>query len=48
MATPWATSRVREPSRYLAMMKTGVPTFTCWKSHSASGIRMRMQPCEAE
>ncbi len=33
---------------YLSMMKTGVPIFTCWKSHSASGIRMRMQPCEAE
>ena len=29
-------------------MKTGVPTFTCRKSHSASGIRIRMQPCEAE
>ena len=36
------------PHDYLSMMKTGVPTFTCWKSHSASGIRMRMQPCEAE
>src|SRR6476659_4760470 len=30
------------------MMKTGVPIFTCWKSHSASGMRMRMQPCDAE
>ena len=29
-------------------MKTGVPTSTCSKSHSASGIAMRMQPCEAE
>ena len=41
-----------EPStrrhRYLLMMKTGVPTSTCWKSHSASGMRMRMQPCDAE
>ena len=29
-------------------MKTGVPTLTCRNSHSASGIRIRMQPCEAE
>ena len=33
---------------YLLTMKTGVPISTCWNSHSASGIRMRMQPCEAE
>ena len=32
----------------LGTMKTGVPTSTRWKSHSASGISMRMQPCEAE
>ena len=29
-------------------MNTGVPSFTRWNSHSASGMRMRMQPCEAE
>jgi hypothetical protein len=33
---------------YLETMKTGVPTFTCVKSHSASEIRMRTHPCEAE
>jgi hypothetical protein len=33
---------------YAATMKTVVPTETWLKSHSASGIRMRMQPCEAE
>ena len=34
--------------RHFETMKTGVPTFTCWNSHSASEIRMRMQPCETE
>jgi hypothetical protein len=29
-------------------MNTGVPTFTWLNSHSASEMRMRMQPCEAE
>src|SRR5215211_7615964 len=29
-------------------MMTGVPTRTCVNRNSASGIRMRMQPCEAE
>ena len=29
-------------------MKTGVPTSTWSNSHSASGMYMRMQPCEAE
>ena len=42
----------REPSAiphdYLLTMKTGVPISTCWNSHSASGIRIRMQPCDAE
>jgi hypothetical protein len=33
---------------YLRTMKTGVPTVTRWNSHSASVIRIRMQPCEAE
>ena len=33
---------------YFETMKTGVPTSTCWNSHSASEIRMRIQPCEAE
>ena len=36
------------PHRYLLTMKTGVPISTCWNSHSASGMRMRMHPCEAE
>ena len=31
-----------------ATMKTGVPTVTWLKSHSASGMCIRMQPCEAE
>ena len=34
--------------RYFAMMKTGVPISTWRNSHSASGMRIRMQPCEAE
>jgi len=29
-------------------MITGVPTWTWLKSHSAEGMNMRMQPCEAE
>jgi hypothetical protein len=29
-------------------MNTGVPTSTRWKSHSASEIRMRTHPCDAE
>jgi hypothetical protein len=29
-------------------MKTGVPIATCSKSHSASVIRIRMQPWETE
>src|SRR5436190_12946947 len=29
-------------------MKTGVPTCTWLKSHSASEMSMRMQPCDAE
>ena len=29
-------------------MNTGVPTFTWLKSHSAEGIAIRIQPCEAE
>jgi hypothetical protein len=33
---------------YAATMKTGVPTSTRSKSHSASHTRMRMHPCEAE
>jgi hypothetical protein len=35
-------------TRYAPMMKTGVPIRTCWNIHSASGIAMRMQPCETE
>ena len=33
---------------YAATMKTVVPTVTWLKSHSASGMCIRMQPCEAE
>ena len=33
---------------YADTMKTGVPTSTWSNSHSASGMRIRMQPCEAE
>ncbi len=33
---------------YASVMTTGVPSLTWWKSHSASGMCMRMQPCEAE
>ena len=29
-------------------MRTGTPSRTCWNSHSASGMRRRMQPWEAE
>src|SRR3954468_1410110 len=29
------------------MIHTGEPTRTCVNSHSASGMRMRMQPCDA-
>jgi hypothetical protein len=29
-------------------MNTGVPICTRWNSHSASGMRIRMHPCEAE
>jgi hypothetical protein len=29
-------------------MKTGVPTLMRVKSHSASGIRIRTHPCDAE
>ena len=32
----------------LSVITTGAPISTWWKSHSASGICMRMQPCEAE
>jgi hypothetical protein len=31
-----------------SVITTGVPSCTWWKSHSASGMCMRMQPCEAE
>ena len=34
--------------RYAETMKTGVPMWTWSKSHSASGICIRMQPWEAE
>ena len=35
-------------SPQLFVMTTGVPSSTWWKSHSASGICIRMHPCEAE
>ena len=38
----------RGAARSTEMMNTGVPIFTRWNSHSASGMRMRMHPCEAE
>ena len=31
-----------------SVMTTGVPSCTWWNSHSASGMCIRMQPCEAE
>src|ERR671934_2003668 len=30
------------------MITTGVPISTCSKSHTASGMCIRMQPCDAE
>ena len=30
------------------VMTTGVPISTCVNSHSASGMCIRMQPCDAE
>ena len=36
------------PGAHAATMKTVVPIWTRLKSHSASGIRIRMQPWEAE
>jgi hypothetical protein len=38
----------RLSGRYAAVMTTGVPTWTWSKSQVASGMRMRMQPCDAE
>jgi hypothetical protein len=35
-------------SAYAETITTGVPTETWPNSHSASGIRIRMQPCDAE
>src|SRR6202008_165336 len=36
------------PGDQAGTMKTGVPTCTWLKSHSADGMNMRMQPCGAE
>ena len=41
-------SRSPNPAPYAGTMYTGVPISTCANSHSACGISMRMQPCEAE
>ena len=38
----------RSLSAVLRRSRTGVPYVTCVNSHSASGIRIRMHPCEAE
>ena len=40
--------RLRPHGIYASTMKTGVPMRTWPNSHSASGMRIRMQPCEAE
>ena len=48
MAAPWATSRAPGHRRLPGTMKTGIPTSTRRNSHSASAMRMRMQPCDAE
>ncbi len=48
---PWAASFRRPLMTYRAYartMKTGVPTRTRLNSHSASGIRMRTHPWDAE
>src|SRR5262245_24495619 len=34
--------------RQLSVIRTGVPSATWWNTHSASGMCIRMQPCEAE
>jgi len=43
----WTAGHDSRPS-YASVMTTGVPSFTWWKSHSASGMCIRMHPCEAE
>jgi hypothetical protein len=40
--------RARCNRRYASVMTTGVPMWTCWNNHSASGMCMRMHPCDAE
>lgn len=42
------TCRVSRGENYVSVMTTGVPISTWWKSHSASEMCIRMQPCEAE
>jgi len=37
-----------EGTGHAEIMKTGVPTSTWLKSHSACGTSIRMQPCESE
>ncbi len=41
-------ARVLEGGGYAETISTGVPTLTWSKSDSASGTRIRMQPCDAE
>jgi len=36
------------PGAYAGTMNTVAPTTTWSKSHSASGMRIRMHPCESE
>ena len=46
--TPCRPSFSRRGTSYAGTMKTGVPTSTWSNSHSACGMYIRMQPCEAE
>ena len=43
---PWVGARTL--LQQAGTMYTGVPTSTCSKSHSASGMAIRMQPWDAE
>src|SRR5438128_4415190 len=41
-------AQLQPPGRHAATMKTGVPMSTWSNSHSASGMYIRMHPCERE
>jgi hypothetical protein len=43
-----STASLAGAQRYLPTMKTVVPTSMRLKSHSASEMAIRMQPCESE